>query len=83
MNDEIFYERETNICAGDKRDKGHGDICYGDSGGPLMCAVDGQPVVVGITSWVKKACAVPGEPGVYAEVGAADHLGWIMSYLEH
>ena len=47
-----------------------------------MCAVNGQPVVVGVVSFHKDFCGVAGAPGVYAEVGG-DHLGWVMSYLEH
>ena len=76
-------QKDTLVCAGDEKDKGEVDICYGDSGGPLMCAVDGQPVVVGVTSWVLNACATPGEPGAFAEVSASQHLSWIQSMLEH
>ena len=76
-------QKDTLVCAGDKKDKGQVDICYGDSGGPLMCAVDGQPVVVGVTSWVLNACATPGEPAGFAEVSASQHLSWIQSLLEH
>ena len=76
-------QKDTLICAGDKKDKGQVDICYGDSGGPLMCAVDGQPVVVGVSSWGLNECATPGEPSAFAEVSASDHLTWIQSFLEH
>ena len=51
-----------------------------------MCAIDGQPVLVGVTSWSVKtedeSCDT-GRPAVYAEVAFSDHLNWITSLLEH
>ena len=60
---------------------GERDVCAGDSGGPLICAVDGQPVVVGVVSMHKDFCEVAGEPPVFAEVGG-QHLKWVKSWLE-
>ena len=68
------------MCAG--YPEGGKDACQGDSGGPLVCAVDGQPVLVGVTSW-GNGCAWADNPGVWAKVSSTEHLGWIISYLEH
>ena len=37
------------MCAG--YEDGGKDACQGDSGGPLICAIDDEPVLVGVTSW--------------------------------
>ena len=39
----------------------------GDSGGPLICRIDGRPTVVGVTSWGGE-CGTEGVSGVYSSV---------------
>ena len=46
----------------------------GDSGGPLICAENGQPIQVGIVSW-GNGCAAANSAGVYANVFA--YKDWI------
>jgi len=46
----------------------------GDSGGPLMCDIDGFPTVVGITSW-GIGCGRRGQPGIFSSV--YDAMSWI------
>ncbi|MEU4361095.1 serine protease [Promicromonospora sp. NPDC023987] len=61
------FDAQTMLCAGDLENGGV-DTCSGDSGGPLMAPDDdGGQILVGIISW-GDGCAVPGSPGVYAEV---------------
>ena len=43
------------------------DACKGDSGGPLICEVDGHAVLTGVVSWGVK-CGLDGYPGIYAKV---------------
>jgi secreted trypsin-like serine protease len=62
------------LCAGD----GNVDACFGDSGGPLLVWQDGAWTQVGIVS-NGHGCAVPGEFGVYTNVGF--HRTWIMERL--
>ncbi len=62
------FNPETMICAGDL-DSGGKDACQGDSGGPLMWTAGARAVQVGVVSW-GYGCAEPGNPGVYANVGA-------------
>jgi secreted trypsin-like serine protease len=63
------FDEQTMLCAGDLQDGGV-DTCGGDSGGPLMAPDDdGGQILVGIVSWGDAdGCALPGSPGVYAEV---------------
>jgi len=57
------------MCAGHLNIGGK-DACQGDSGGPLICAIDDEPVLVGVTSW-GLGCADGDAPGVWAEVAAS------------
>jgi len=64
------------ICAG--YENGYRDSCLGDSGGPLICIRDGQPVLTGITSWGVR-CAEPLKPGVYTRF--SEYKKWIMEQI--
>jgi secreted trypsin-like serine protease len=58
------------FCAG----TGVGDACQGDSGGPAVGYFNGEPVLVGVTSW-GVGCSDKKYPGVYVNV--AKYSGWI------
>jgi secreted trypsin-like serine protease len=61
------FDAATMLCAGDLENGGI-DTCQGDSGGPIMAPdEDGELILAGVVSW-GDGCAVPGSPGVYAEV---------------
>ena len=46
----------------------------GDSGGPLICAEDGKPVLYGVTSW-GFGCAKENSPGVWTKI--TNYVDWI------
>ena len=64
------------ICAG--HPEGGKDSCQGDSGGALICELDGQAILAGIVSF-GTGCAEPEYPGVYARTTAV--LSWIKSNM--
>jgi len=61
---------EKMFCAG----TGAADACQGDSGGPSLSMVDGNPVLLGITSW-GSGCTRRSYPGVY--VNLVKYRGWV------
>uniref|UniRef100_A0A6I8NPA4 Peptidase S1 domain-containing protein n=1 Tax=Ornithorhynchus anatinus TaxID=9258 RepID=A0A6I8NPA4_ORNAN len=63
---------EGMICAG--YPEGKRDVCFGDSGGPLSCPVNGVWVLTGIVSWGVD-CGSPNHPGVYTDVATPSQWG--------
>ena len=53
--------------------------CRGDSGGPVILT-NGAPLLVGIVSWGKKACAGDGRPGVYTRIDR--YTQWISEAMK-
>jgi len=72
------------FCAGIPDNDGNGktdgdiDACSGDSGGPLICDIDGAPVLVGITSR-GKGCAMEDNPGIYTPTWP--YHSWIVDTI--
>ncbi|ESP05054.1 hypothetical protein LOTGIDRAFT_109254 [Lottia gigantea] len=62
---------------------GYGDTgaCYGDSGGPLMCELDGRYYVTGVMSWLINNCSARGFPNVFTRV--TSYTDWIYEKLEY
>jgi secreted trypsin-like serine protease len=61
------------LCAGNK--DGGGDVCYGDSGGPIVAKEpNGELVQVGVVSF-GHGCGLRGYYNVYAWIGSG--IGWI------
>lgn len=78
-NYDEFSVGDLELC-GEKPDRNHIGYCKGDSGGPVTCVRNGQPVLVGIVSR-SDVCAVTGYPGVYANTYA--HLDWIHTTINN
>ena len=82
-NKNVIEGRE--FCGGIPDEDGNGlidggkDFCHGDSGGPLTCVFDDQPVLTGIVSW-GNMCAEEGSPGVYVDV--AQYVDWIEEIMQ-
>lgn len=53
--------------------------CRGDSGGPVILT-NGTPLLVGIVSWGKRACAGDGRPGVYTRIDR--YTQWIEQAMK-
>ncbi|KAL0599790.1 putative serine protease 45 [Plecturocebus cupreus] len=56
------------------------NLCYGDSGGPLACEVEGGWILAGVLSW-EKACAKAQNPGVYTRV--TKYTKWIKKQMSN
>lgn len=74
------FSRSKNLAAGKYHSSTHtySGGCYGDSGGPLVMTVKGQPVVVGVTSYVAKGCLAKA-PTVFASLG--NYRSWILGAI--
>ncbi|KAJ3660304.1 hypothetical protein Zmor_004759 [Zophobas morio] len=64
---------ENHICAGSP-DEGKMQ-CKGDSGGPLILG----KVQIGVVSWSKKPCGLPGYPGVFVKLSS--YVLWIKHVI--
>ena len=53
-------------------------LILGDSGGPLICEINGNAVLAGVTSW-GIGCARAGSPGEWAKV--SNYLDWMNNHL--
>jgi secreted trypsin-like serine protease len=71
------YEITSNqMCAGFRR--GGVDTCAGDSGGPLMCEIEGRWHVYGVTSF-GEGCGDKGKFGIYTKV--TNFSKWITDIM--
>lgn len=72
----------TNYCAKGVSETEPSNICYGDTGGPMMFFKDGKYFLYGITSYVflnDIGACVPEEPSFYTQV--PNYLDWILDTI--
>ena len=73
----LSFNRYNMFCAGDFISER--DACEGDSGGPLICDINGKPVIYGVVSFGKPCSSNDSvHIGVYAKVFSA--ITWINSF---
>ena len=58
--------------------KGGKDSCNGDSGGALVCDVNGKATFLATVSWGYK-CALDGYPGIYVQIDKYESFKTIAS----
>ncbi|KAG1709739.1 Chymotrypsinogen B [Nymphon striatum] len=56
------------------------DVCFGDSGGPLLIEDDSRFYVVGVVSYGIEGCARVGNPSMFTFV--SDQLGFIQDHVK-
>lgn len=85
-NGSNYLQTWNEFCAGIPDNDGDGqidggiDACSGDSGGPLICDVNGHAVLAGITSR-GKGCAMADNPGIYTPVHP--FMDWIHDVISN
>jgi len=87
--------RDYEFCAG--KMEGGSSRCVGDEGAPLICNINGQPTLVGITGWGKpgrfnpfmttesnrkKRCQKPKTPPIYTKVSNDEIKQFILEHVE-
>ncbi|XP_031630000.1 phenoloxidase-activating factor 2-like [Contarinia nasturtii] len=60
----FVFDGNSFICAGGEQGK---DACTGDGGSPLVCELNGQNFVAGLSAW-GIGCATSNVPGVYVNI---------------
>lgn len=74
---EGYFISKNMMCAGYRN--GRADSCSGDSGGPLMCEIDGKWSVYGVTSF-GRGCGLDGRYGIYGKV--PNFVKWIKLIMK-
>jgi hypothetical protein len=73
------FNTTARICTGYL--SGGRNVCSGDSGGPMVCGVNGQFTQYGVASYVSSTgCTVPNKPGVFARV--TTYYQWIVDRVK-
>lgn len=67
---------DSNVCTNGAGGVG---ICQGDSGGPLTVSSNGEPILIGVSSFVAYDGCELGYPSVFASV--PKFLSWIQAHL--
>jgi len=69
------YINSGHICV----ENGDTGACNGDSGGPMVCYVNGRPFLAGATSWGISGCTTRGYPSVYTRISYFN--SWIQENM--
>ncbi|XP_026730237.1 brachyurin-like [Trichoplusia ni] len=68
------FVHPSNICTSGAGGKG---TCTGDSGGPLAVQINGQTILVGVSSYGARAGCAVGRPAAFTRV--TSFVNWINS----
>jgi secreted trypsin-like serine protease len=76
------FDNTTNYCAYDEATKGRSNICFGDSGGPLMYLENDQWILYGISSFgvANEGKCLPYYPSYFVRIPF--YLNWINQKID-
>ena len=57
------------------------NVCHGDSGGPMMVLVNGQPAIAGIVSQGDTGTCEPGETTTFINLQSPEVLSWLANTI--
>ena len=76
-----LLRNDHHMCAGELNGADSVDSCGGDSGGPMVCRLDGDRFyLAAVTSFGFTDCGQPGHLGIYAKM--VNYVEWVHDLIE-